>query len=108
MKRVLVDSLIAGACGAASVLVTDAIVTRIDPINRSRVAMGLSRVSMGVLGAIGLERLDAPSSVTCGVASGPVMMVTIEAFIAAIPRRRPEISPSSSMRELAQPWTPSI
>ena len=86
MKKSIVDTVVVGVCGAASVIITDAIVTRVDPINRSRIAMGASRVSLGLLGAFGLDKLDAPSTVSRGVAAGPIMVTVIDAFVSSISR----------------------
>jgi hypothetical protein len=100
MKQLIIDGLIAGLSGAAAVLITDAVVTRVPTINRSRVAMGASRVTLGALGAYGAERLDAPNAAVCGVIAGPIMMTAIEAAMHAIPATRPQLS-AATMREFA-------
>lgn len=100
MKKLIIDGLVAGLSGAAAVLISDAIVTRVPTINRSRLAMGVSRVTLGALGAYGVDKLDAPGAAVCGVIAGPVMVTAIEATMRAIPATRPQIS-AETMRELA-------
>lgn len=86
MNATITDGFLAGLSGALSILATDAVVTRVSGINQSRVSMGVSRVALGMLGALGLDRVNAPKAISCGVASGPVMMTTIEMFLSTVSR----------------------
>lgn len=101
----LMSSIKVGATGAASLVVIDTVLSRIDLFATSPMLMALGRVAAGyALGEVA-ERAGASEEVSLGMAAGPVLFTTIDFGTRLLGKRRIDPPPAG---DPGAPWAPMV
>jgi hypothetical protein len=99
-----------GVVGAASVMATDGVVTRIGALNGHPIARAAAR--LGLAGGLALiaRKLGVPKFAVAGLVAGPVLVTTLDAGVSMIsrPAGAPALQPPPALGpgNAGDPWPP--
>ena len=98
-----------GLTAAATVMLLDGILTRVQSLNGSPLGRAALRLGAGGALAYGAHRLGAPCYIAGGLLAGPVMVTAMDVVVSTLPRNRvnpPVLASGSPIALAGLPWGP--
>lgn len=99
---------IVGVAGAGSVLLLDQVLTRVPSLATRPGVTALVRLLGAFLLGLGARRLGASDRLLAGIVGGPVLYSTLDLSTRLISERRVHPPAAGGVRELGQPWSPTL